>query len=1083
MANHLVEHTNEGELLAWFLSSQTRQLVQHAEEPQVQELISVLHRQAPSSGLLLESVASRWDSLLLAASPSSPSRSLGRVLDCIRGTHRAHTGRLLQLLVGRCLQQPRLALGRTAHAEACQRAELLLSETEEFVRDQLAAPDLAHMLATLAAGRRPAGGQQRCYGRLIGLLNRLAVSFYDLSPVEMGVEGGGRKFSPGTICSVELDKAWFVGQVKRLCCSPAASPRECARLLANLRFSDIMLIVTAKDFNLRILEECLVQGVSLPDVRGAASIDSLDRLSGLLSDPERSPGLREAAAAANNGPHHQLKEGPPLYRAASQVLLQHIKNVIELLPRPPQVYRPEAWWQPSASESRYSHRLDDFFSRPETRHLIVQLLPAFSRLLATYTLLPGRRRPPSLPPHAVLEMARFGVLAMELVKWLVAGSRETVLPPGTQHMVMACLEVAGVTLANPHMAATLALPANNLLACSAVLAMTDYLRIRPEGSLRLPEYPFPTVAEQLQSPNPPPLLVGAACLARLLMHYEATSTVTAEDEGKSSGAAGYLEDKIFNIVIGLARLPQFSSLARAPPLAFSLGWRPDLVVEQQVLLGTTTVPSSLLQEQDVLQQLIWRLNSLGWTGRAQFEETWMCLLSVLNVSAHQEDFTNEEVSALAQSTAAVVGALVSLLVATLGLPVAGIPGAARLLHHPRDTPNAFLLTGRGQQLTAIQNIVHQRLADAAASHAAATGRLATVGLPVDSSVNLERAFISSSGNNGGYSPVPATRYGLGQVSLGYIHTCLAYHEDGSSPEQDRASLASSAALPLFLLIREENLAAAGLDTHSCVQFVIDLFSQWLAVPGGQDTPLGVLTAAVRAITMISDIFTQMHQFTWMLASLSDLQKVHPPEDELMAALFCVGMAKAVAVTGRLEPELWDRLRKMLETGLRSQNAFARTAATHGLLYLLQADFGPDAAGGLLGLAVDHIKSQLWAGRGTANLSLEDGALVTWSLLFYLLENYHNELAATATGHDHQTDVAASFVQLALVAAGQADLARPVYSCLLAGLERLVVAGRVGGRQLDLVVKLATDLMTEWAPVSVLPAVQLFLGRKLPYFLR
>ena len=262
------------------------------------------------------------------------------------------------------------------------------------MRDQLAQPDLAHLLESLAGNRRLF---QR-YGRLVSLLNRLAVSFFDLSPVEMGE---GRKFSPGSVCSVELDKVWFLGQVKRFCCSAAAAPRECARLLANLRFSDIMLIVTAKDFNLRILEECLVQGIALPDVR-AASIDSLDRLPGMLSDPERSPGLREAAG--NSG--HQLKDGPPLYRAASQVLLQHIKNVIELLPRPPQVYRAEAWWTPSASESRYSHRLDDFFSRPDSRHLILQLVPAFSRLLATYPLLPGRR-PPSLPPHAILEVLEF----------------------------------------------------------------------------------------------------------------------------------------------------------------------------------------------------------------------------------------------------------------------------------------------------------------------------------------------------------------------------------------------------------------------------------------------------------------------------------------------------------------------------------------------------------------------------------------------------------------------------------------------------------------------------------------------------
>ena len=202
---------------------------------------------------------------------------------------------------------------------------------------------------------------------------------------------------------------------------------------------------------------------------------------------------------------------------------------------------------------------------------------------------------------------------------------------------------------------------------------------------------------------------------------------------------------------------------------------------------------------------------LGWTSKAQFEETWMCLLSVLNVS--REDLTNQEVAIMAQSTGLVVSAITSLLVNTLALPVAGIPGA-RILHHPRDSPHYSLLSGRGQQLTEIQNIIHTRLEDSGAPTA----------LPVDSSVNLERASCEAMVTWAGYSPVPVAGYGAGQVSLSFLKTCMAYHEEGS---EDRQSLASSV-LPLFLLLREENLAAAGLDTHSCTHFLTDLFSQWLA---------------------------------------------------------------------------------------------------------------------------------------------------------------------------------------------------------------------------------------------------------------
>ena len=188
---------------------------------------------------------------------------------------------------------------------------MLLGEREETVREQLGQTEVAAVKESLArrqlAGRHP---------RLAGLVNRLAVAFYDLSPVE--TSEGGRKFNPSSLSGVELDKTWYLQQVKRSCCSGGAPPKECARLLSNLSLSDIMVVMTSKDFKLRILEECLLQGITLPDGR-APSIDSLDRLPGLLSDPDRSPGLREAVGASMEG-------WPLLYKEVSQVLLQHTRT-------------------------------------------------------------------------------------------------------------------------------------------------------------------------------------------------------------------------------------------------------------------------------------------------------------------------------------------------------------------------------------------------------------------------------------------------------------------------------------------------------------------------------------------------------------------------------------------------------------------------------------------------------------------------------------------------------------------------------------------------------------------------------------
>jgi len=436
----------------------------------------------------------------------------------------------------------------------------------------------------------------------------------------------------------------------------------------------------------------------------------------------------------------------------------------------------------------------------------------------------------------------------------------------------------------------------------------------------------------------------------------------------------------------------------------------------------------------------------------------MSLLSVLNVS--HDDLTNEEISAVSQSTAVVVSSLSSMLVATLGLPVAGVPGA-QLLHHPRDTPHTFLLSGRGQQLTAIQNVIHQRL-DASDIR---------IGLPVDSSVNLERSFPHIGVDcKTTYTPLPRTKYGPGQVSLNYISTSLAYHEEGGS--DDRQSLASSA-LPLYLLIREENLAAAGLDTNSCIHFIIDLFSQWLAF-GGQDTPLCVLSSAVHSILMVSDIFTQSNQFSWMLSTFSELQKVHPIEDEVMSAILCQGICKALSVLG--EPptqhsDLIDTIKKCLTTNLKSQHVFARSSAIHGSLYLLQTSdsLGVDLQT-ILGIVVEHIKQNLLVGGGRVDTeqSVDSYTLLLWSSLFYVLENFSSAEIA-------EPELETNLQQLSFATISSPDLPKPLYTCILAGLERLVVAGKIKGRHLDQLVKISTDLMTEWAPVSVIPAVQLFLA--------
>jgi hypothetical protein len=92
--------------------------------------------------------------------------------------------------------------------------------------------------------------------------------------------------------------------------------------------------------------------------------------------------------------------------------------------------------------------------------------------------------------------------------------------------------------------------------------------------------------------------------------------------------------------------------------------------------------------------------------------------------------------------------------------------------------------------------------------------------------------------------------------------------------------------------------------------------------------------------------------------------------------------------------------------------------------------------------VDHLRTHLLRGSGGPRGGEEDRGhqLVQWSLLFYTLENYEAELGDPELGP--------GLVQLALATAAGSSDCRPLYTTLLTGIERLVVAGIVRGRALE-----------------------------------
>ncbi len=358
-------------------------------------------------------------------------------------------------------------------------------------------------------------------------------------------------------------------------------------------------------------------------------------------------------------------------------------------------------------------------------------------------------------------------------------------------------------------------------------------------------------------------------------------------------------------------------------------------------------------------------------------------------------------------------------------------------------------------------------------------------LPVDSLFNVERSCSAKD------------FYGFGQLSVFYHLSNIRYNSTTIEPI-DNKSNKSSTAFPLALIQREDAMSSSGLDMRSCLQFLQDLYSQWLL----PETPLTLLTETVRSILMISDLFSERSHFQWMLRHFQEIQKVHPPEDEGLANLLRVGICKCVAVLAVYDQDLMERLKKSIETGLKAASLPTRMGCLHGLLYLAQCDMteiSSEVSSQFLPLACDYLQTYLQHATTPHVGQSEDHVALMWAMAFHIIENHKEVMmasATSATSNDQQTENETSggdagpikkswcqnVISLAISSASKATettnnnkTSQGIYLVILTGLERLVIERIPDERLHNKILKLTTDLLTEPNPVIFIPAVQLFLA--------
>lgn len=239
----------------------------------------------------------------------------------------------------------------------------------------------------------------------------------------------------------------------------------------------------------------------------------------------------------------------------------------------------------------------------------------------------------------------------------------------------------------------------------------------------------------------------------------------------------------------------------------------------------------------------------------------MCLLSVLN-STPSELNIPEEINSITHASSLAVQAITSLLIDSLYLPVPGKKNCSKLLHVPRDCcikTNTITL----KKLKSIHFYFESKLKE-----------YMKCDLEQKSLVNVfDKANLEKLNE----------KYSYGQVSVKYLMISA-----GLLDLSDENSLD-------FVLYKKRRsaLEKCGLDINSCIQFLLDLYSQWLTGQAG--TPLRILHEVTKSIISISDLFTEKAQFSWLLEMCLEMSKTHNAEDEVLHQYLVVGMCKTSAV--------------------------------------------------------------------------------------------------------------------------------------------------------------------------------------------
>ncbi|XP_064630020.1 huntingtin-like [Lineus longissimus] len=1010
--DYVCENLTDAEHMIWVIINHVSELIEQSYEPPVQDFISAIHRNSSASGLFIQAIHSRCENL------SKPS-VVKKTLHCLEAIHLSQSGTLLTLLIDKFLNTHHLAVARLCDMISCRRVEMLLAEKIEDSSSQLPLEDLEKLLQHMKAS-----GLTKRHARLASLLNKLRSLMCPESKLTLSPE----KTHPLALSHVEtkdiiMNKEWFLSITRDQCYSPVPKPRECAMLLQRLDYPDILGIIMAKEFNLGILEECVALGVHKTLITVNKVRDSTPQ-------------------TLNNFSQEQSLDA--LLQAVQLTLIRHINNVVNMLPIPHQVivYGDGA----NADQERYRDKMEDFFTDSTWMDMVNQLSMALLRYLISLPMFPWQS---TLPSESVKDFSRFTVLCLEMMTWMLVHEH---MPPSDQ--LQAVLELLAVTLQSPQLSSVIGQIENSSLLCSCIGAVHQLVisMVVLPGE-KLVYHIHQDALDEVEGRDDFHHAIQACDQTSELV--QCLKTHFRPHHVHNPKISQFLASPLRNAIIGLARLSLVNSYARTPLFVWKMGWHP--ATDGEMKTGLPPLPLEYMQEKDVLREFIFRANTLGWTSRQQFEETWMSLLGVINpvpLTLEQHPTVEEDIERT-QCAVLAVRCITSLLVQSSLTPHSGNPCNSLHELRPRDKPLAFLMTRCGKKLAIIRGMVEREIyaicrekSDIITHHSYTQMGKDSEKLKYLFDDNIERKL-------------GAEGFSLGQISVESVWLLVGML-DVNKPEEETIDDSAS---KLATLTKQRSSSLSGLDVHSCLQFLLELYSQWLSPGANPKTPLMQLNETVKSVVALSDLFTEKQQFEWMFDNLLEVQRMHPGEDELLNQYLIVGLCKAAAVVGMDQTAL-EKVVKTVELALRSTHLPSKISALYGSLYLLEAGLS-EGTKILLPMVTEYLLKHL-SGSVVPLINSEQHMLVMWATAFYIIENFREEI--------RETEFHQKILQYAFTTASGSEESTPlsIYMTVLRGLERLLLADSLTAQDADTLIKLSVDRICLTSPQRMLAALGLLL---------